>query len=303
MPNDQHKNRLRGTSIARVCDYIQQNLDEELTLHQLSHVAGLSKFHFQRVFTSLVGVSPAKFYQLARLKRASFVLAFEINRKVIDIAFEAGFESPEAFARAFKRAFGQSPSEFRSAPDWPQWDGAFQFQIPKVGESEMRVDIVNFEETPVALIEHKGPPERVYETAERFIAWRRQTGLSPVATSQTFGVPYGDPKVVAPEDFRFHICGAIRGDVPKNPQGVTSGTIPGGRCARVRHSGSHDLIEDGVSFLYRDWLPQSGESLRDFPVFFEYLNFVHDVDECDLETDIYLPLKSCGSAPLFTSRP
>jgi AraC family transcriptional regulator len=43
--------------------------------------------------------------------------------------------------------------------------------------------------------------------------------------------------------------------------------------------------------LYRDWLPESGEELRDFPLFFHYHNFVHEVAEHELLTDIYLPLK------------
>ncbi|MCC7824005.1 GyrI-like domain-containing protein, partial [Klebsiella pneumoniae] len=47
---------------------------------------------------------------------------------------------------------------------------------------------------------------------------------------------------------------------------------------------------NSVWFLYRDWLPASGETLRDFPVYFRYLNFVHEVAEHELQTDIYLPL-------------
>ena len=66
--------------------------------------------------------------------------------------------------------------------------------------------------------------------------------------------------------------------------------IPGGRCAVVRHHGSLDTLANSVWFLYRDWLPASGETLRDFPVYFRYLNFVHEVAEHELQTDIYLPL-------------
>ncbi|WP_337115148.1 AraC family transcriptional regulator [Pseudoalteromonas sp. Hal040] len=62
-------------------------------------------------------------------------------------------------------------------------------------------------------------------------------------------------------------------------------------CAVVRHNGSHDTISDTVYYLYREWLVQSGEEVRDFPCFFHYLNLIHEVDECDLQTDIYLPIK------------
>lgn len=276
--------------ISRVCEYIYQNLNEELTLERLSQVAAFSKYHFHRVFSAYAGVSVTKFVLLARLKRASFQLALE-EQRITDIALNAGFESPEAFSRAFKRTFNQSPSEFRACPQWPQWYSRFQFKLKLNGVKKMKVEIVDFEPTNVALIEHVGPPGKVYETASKFIAWRKETGLSPVKTSQTFGIPYSDPKVTEPETFRWDVCGSIVGNVPPNDYNVKSGFIPGGRCAVVRHHGSHETLENSIYYLYRDWLPQSGEEIRDFPCFFHYLSFVHEVDECDLITDVYLPLK------------
>lgn len=277
--------------IKRVCDYIYQNLNETLTLEELSNTAAFSKYHFHRVFSACAGVSLSKFILLARLKRASFRLAFEQQLRIIDIALEAGFDSPEAFSRAFKRTFDQSPSEFRARPQWPEWHLRFQFAKTLSGDVTMDVKILNFETTPVALLEHLGPADNVLETAGKFIAWRKETGLSPVKTSNTYGVPYSDPNTTDPEKFRWDVCGSHAGDVPANKYGVKSGIIPGGRCAVVRHHGSHDTLENAIYYLYRDWLPQSGEELRDFPCFFHYLNLVHEVDECDLQTDIYLPLK------------
>ncbi len=277
--------------INRVCDYINQNLDAELSLDQLSGVATLSKYHFHRLFSAFTGVSLIRFIQLMRLKRASFRLAFEKHIQIIDIAFEAGFDSPEAFSRAFKRTFGQSPTGFRASPEWPQWHSKFQFEMPSGGVQKMNVEIIDFTETPVALVEHKGPREQVLNSVGQFIAWRKETGLSPVKSSKTFGVPYNDPNTTAPEDFRFDVCGSHGGEVPANDYGVKSGVIPGGRCAVIRLSGSHEKIDETIYHLYRDWLPQSGEELRDYPCFFQYLNFIYEVDECDLQTDIFLPLK------------
>jgi AraC family transcriptional regulator len=277
--------------ISRVCEYIYQNLDQELTLDVIAAVAAFSRFHFHRVFSAYTGLTVNRFVQLARLRRASFRLAFEKDKRVIDIAFEAGFESPEAFARAFKRTFDQSPSEFRNAPRWPEWHARFEFHVQTNGDKPMKVNIVNFETTKVALLEHHGSPEKVLETAGKFIAWRKETGLSPVKTSKTFGIPYSDPKNTDPEAFRWDVCGSIEGEVPGNKYGVKAGAIPGGRCAVIRHSGSHANIEESVYHVYRDWLPESGEELRDFPCFFHYLNFIHEVDECDLLTDVYVPLK------------
>lgn len=91
-----------------VCDYIQQHLDETLSLQQLSEVAGLSRFHFHRIFYAHLGMNIMKYTQMLRLKRASFQLVFKPEVKVIEIALDAGFDSPEAFARAFKRSFDQT---------------------------------------------------------------------------------------------------------------------------------------------------------------------------------------------------
>lgn len=155
----------------------------------------------------------------------------------------------------------------------------------------MDVKIVDFPETQVAVLAHRGAPRRLNDSALKFIEWRKQSGLSPVQTSRTFGVAYDDPESTEPEQFRFDICGEVSGQVPENPQGVVNGVIPGGRCALTRHLGSHERIGESIYPLYREWLPESGEELRDFPLFFNYLNLVPDVAEHELVTDIYLPLK------------
>lgn len=257
----------------------------------MSDVAAFSKYHFHRVFMAYTGMSVTRFIQLTRLKRASYRLAFESEKRIIDIALEASFESPEAFARAFKRTFDQSPSEFRAEPNWPEWHMRFQFQPKPYGEITMKVNVINFEKTNIAFIEHRGAPEKTLETAAKFIAWRKATGLSPVKTSKTFGIPYSDPKTTEPEEFRWDVCGTIDTEIPENDYGVKAGIIPGGKCAVIRHTGSYNNLDTTIYAFYREWLPNSGEEVRDYPCFFHYVNFIHEVDECDLITDIHFPLK------------
>ena len=277
--------------IELVCDYISQHLDEPLSLETLSEVACCSKYHFHRLFVAGVGLSVTKYAQLARLKRASFRLAFEHQLKIIDVALEAQFDSPEAFSRAFKRTFTQSPSEFRSKPNWPNWHTQFEFSLPDKKVCPMNVNIVGFKAQPVALLTHQGAANTLMNTAAQFIEWRKESGFSPVKTSNTYGIPYSDPATTEDDAFRFDFAGSITSPITENPQGVRNGEIPAGRCAVVRHNGSHDTISDTVYYLYREWLVQSGEEVRDFPCFFHYLNLIHEVDECDLQTDIYLPIK------------
>lgn len=275
---------------SQVLDYIDEHLHEPLTVEQVSRVANFSKFHFLRQFTDHLGISLFGYIRLMRLKQASYRLVFNPGEKIIDIALAAGFENPESFSRAFKHCFGQTPSQFRQQPGWQPWSEKYQFPTRKRSVS-MNVTIVDFEETRVALLEHRGAPALVNDSAMRFIQWRKESGLSPVKTSKTFGIAYDDPEQTEPENFRFDICGSVRQEIPDNPQGVKNSTIPGGRCAVVRHLGSHDRLGESARYLYQQWLPESGEELRDFPLFFHYLNLMSDTAERDLITDVYLPLK------------
>ena len=156
----------------------------------------------------------------------------------------------------------------------------------------MQVRFVEFAEERVAVLEHQGAPETLMQSVGKFIEWRKGCQVSPEATSNTYGVPYSDPEDTEPGEFRFDICGTAKSDdVPANSQGVILKTIPGGRCAVVRHLGSTDAIGDTVRQLFANWLPGSGEELRDFPCFFHYIKRMPTVAEHEQVTDIYLPLK------------
>ncbi|MCL4166324.1 UNVERIFIED_CONTAM: hypothetical protein GTU68_048890 [Idotea baltica] len=155
----------------------------------------------------------------------------------------------------------------------------------------MDIQIVDFPETKIAVLEHRGSPNLINETASIFIDWRKTSGLSPVQSSQTFGLIYNDPKTTEPEDFRWDACGSVKEDVPDNPQGVINKTIPGGRCVHFRHEGPHHLMDDKIRYLYEEWLHNSDEKLRDFPCFLRYENLLPDVSEQELITDVYLPLQ------------
>jgi AraC family transcriptional regulator len=282
--------KVYAARINRVIDYISAHLEEELSVEKLSQVAGFSKFHFHRQFSEYTGVTVARLVRLMRLKRASYQLAFNKPYRVIDIALDAGFESPEAFARAFKAVYGQTPTEFRQHPRWEQWDAMNHFPQPK-GPLPMNVEISEFPTTAIAVLEHAGPQALLNASVSRFIEWRKLSGLSPVATNQTFGIPRSDPTTAAPHEFRFDICGSVSGPIPENPQGVVAKSIPGGRCAVVEHIGSTDALGDAVRWLYTEWLPESGEELRDFPFFFHYVKRMPSVAEHEQLTRVYLPLK------------
>lgn len=279
-----------AATITRVCDYISEHLNDDLSVERLSQVANFSKYHFHRQFTEYTGISVSRFILMARFKRASYQLVFDKTARIIDIALDANFETPESFSRAFKNAFGQTPSQFRQKPEWISWKSRYHFPMIERNES-MHVEIVQFAETKIAVLEHRGSPALVNDSVAVFIDWRRESQLSPVGTSGSYGLVYDDPQTTEPDNFRFDLCGSVNTEVPANAQGVINKTIPAGRCARIRHHGAYEALDDKVRYLYGKWLPGSGEALRDFPCFFHYINLFPEVAEHELLTDIYLPLK------------
>ena len=289
-PGKKQREQAYAERFARVLEFIDRHLGEALPLRRLSRLSCFSEFHFHRQFSSYVGLSPARYIQLARLRRASYRLAFNTLEPITHIALESGFEHAESFSRAFKNAFGQSPSAFRKGPDWVAWSAPFEHI--SINESQtMHVRIITVPAIRVATLEHRAAPARLEDSVQRFIAWRKRSGLSPIASSKTYGIAYDDPQSVAPAEFRFDICGSVLAPVPANDYGIINKSIPGGRCAVVRHTGSLDHIACSVYYLYREWLPKSGEELRGFPIYFQYLNLKSDTPEHELLTDVHLPLK------------
>src|SRR5262249_16983039 len=67
--------------------------------------------------------------------------------------------------------------------------------------------------------------------------------------------------------------------------------IPGGRCAVLRVVGNTHNLEPAALYLYRDWLPASGEEARDFPIYCQRLSFFPEVPEHEAVAELFLPLK------------
>ncbi len=290
-PADTYRSRM-----VRVLDHIDRHLDDTLDLDALSGIAAFSKFHFHRQFTAMFGLSVHRYVQLARLKRATRRLATSPALSVTEIALEAGYDAPDAFARAFRRRFGQAPSAFRGAPDWAALDTAFSSFHQARGKVMQRfsfgdVTIREVPATPVAMMTHVGEPSSIDATVARFTAWRRANGLTD-PDLPLFGVFPTDTRSTPAAEFRMQICVGSDRAIPPNDDGVEAGSIPGGRVASLRLLGTAgDDLEPAALFLYRDWLPASGEELRDFPLYCQRLKFFPLVPAHDAITDVFLPLR------------
>jgi AraC family transcriptional regulator len=280
----------------RVLDHIDRHLDDDLDLDAMSGVAAFSKFHFHRQFMATFGLSVHRYVQLARMKRASYRLAYRDAQSITEIAMDAGYDAPDAFARAFRQRVGQSPSSFRKAPDWEPWLAAFgplnnaRSKLVQTTYIPDDVEIRDVAPTPVAIMEHRGDPATIGATIQRFIAWRKATGLSP-KVSPTFNVFHSDPRTTPPVEYRMDLCVGTDRPIKVNGERIEAGTIPGGRCAVLRVVGNTDNLEPAALYLYRDWLPASGEEARDFPLYCQRVAFFPEVPEHEAVAELFLPLK------------
>lgn len=282
--------------LQKVLCYIEENLEGDLSVETLSGIAAFSKYHFHRQFTALFGMNVYKYVQLARLKRAGYRLAFRDDNSITDIALESGYESPEAFSRAFKQCVGQTPSDFKKQPQWSSWQTTYQ-PLTETRRTHMKKDrysdqvkMIDFKEIRLAVLEHHGNPTLLGTTLRRFIDWRKEKRLSP-KTHATFNLLYNDPADTSAEDFRLDLGVATDIEVEPNNIGIVVKTIPAGRCAVLRYTGSDDALGEAIAYLYSEWLPQSGEEPRDFPPYLQRLKFFPDVPEYEATLDIFLPLK------------
>lgn len=276
--------------LQKAVDYIGTRLDTPISLDEISAHSCLSKYHFHRLFTAFTGLSLHQYIRWLRLKRAAHQLIAYKEQSILTIAINAGFDSHEAFSRAFKKTCGLSPAQYRSSHDGSYWSKP-PYCIPNSGSRKMNVEIRTIDKTKLAVIEHRGNPNAMAQSINKLITWAKNQpiDLKP-RPGDAFGFAYDDPNTTPPENFRFDL--ALR--VPNNfnlNQEVVEKYLPQGRYAVALHEGSHSRIGDTVYRLYRDWLPQSNEQLGELPCIFCYLNFEHEVAETELQTECWLLLE------------
>ena len=271
------------------------------TLHHLGRLAGWSGPHLQRQFQARLGLSPARYAQLLRLRRAGLQLAFRPGLSVLTIALEAGYATPEAFARAFRRLSGQSPRQFRRHPAWARWQAAcapltqirsLHLTLP---DTMPEIEIRNVPAIPLILRAHRGPVAGLGATVRDFIDWRRAEGLCP-AQHATYNIFHTPPDVTPPEAFHLDLClahpparfGAEY--LAVHPQ-LRRASLPAGRVAVLTVQGDDSALGPGFDRLFRDWLPSSGETLRAHPPYARRLRFYPDLPASAALTELYLPLE------------
>ena len=280
--------------IVRTLVYIQRHLDDDLQLEDLASIAAFSRFHFHRIFSGLVGESLKEHIRRLRLERAAQKLKRQ-DDPVTEIAFEAGFETHEAFTRAFGAMFDVSPSGYRAAhkpapesASGTHLDDVSGYVPPDYGEP-LPVEVKELPSLKIVFLRHVGPYAQVGATWGRLMSWAGMRGLLGPQT-RMIGVVYDDPGVTPADKVRYDAAVVVNRPVqPEGEFGVTE--LPGGKYAVFTHRGSYETLGTTYQRFFGGWLPNSGSEVRDAEVFEEYLNSPMNTKPEDLVTRIHAPLR------------
>jgi AraC family transcriptional regulator len=285
--------------LLRVLVHIQQHLDEPLALEDLARLACLAPHHFHHVFTGMLGESLGSHVRRLRLERAATRLKLT-ETPVVQLAFEAAYETHEAFSRAFRRAFGLSPVQFRRRNGVrariPMPSGVHYLNQKRLGGfraaqlKTMNVTIKNLQPMRVAFMRHVGPYNEVGRTWERFTMFLGKEGLLG-SSPQFIGISHDDPAVTPPDKTRYDACVTVDEKFRANGE-IGVQVIPGGDYAVLTHFGPYDNLGGSYAKLLGQWLPRSGRRLRATPCLEIYFNSPENTEPEDLVTDIHAPLES-----------
>ena len=262
-------------------DYIEDNLADEIDFTEAARKAACSTFHFQRIFFAINGLTPVEYARRRRLTLAATELSSG-NYKVIDIAMKYGYDSPDAFTRAFRNVHGVTPQAARESGVTLTAFPRISFHIVLKGGNDMDYRIMeksgltiaartrqfttvngqNFVEIPKWWDEFLASPECQTLTS--------LSGNKPGALTRStmLGICYGEADDV---EFSYGIGVEL-------PRGASSGAfekikIPAATWAVF--DCTLDNLQDVTRRIFSEWFPSTGYEHADMP-----------------ELEVYLPEKS-----------
>jgi AraC family transcriptional regulator len=277
----------------RVLERIDRDLDQQLELDTLAAVANFSRFHFHRLFTAWMGETLGDYVRRRRLEVAALRLVAQPRVPVLQIALSVGFGSTEAFARAFKARFGNTPTAWRNSQlsNLDQLKSKLD-QAPAPSsrnDGRMKVTIVDRQPSSVAYLRHVGPYGKPLSDFWITVVdpWMQTNGLYGKAR---YGISHDDPDITAPEKLRYDA--AV--EVPSSFKGAGDyqmTVIPGGKYAVGRFKGTDTQVGEAWAWLLREWLPGSGMQLDSRPSFEHYpVEAGYDRETGEFDSEICVPV-------------
>ncbi|MCB0628540.1 MAG: AraC family transcriptional regulator [Saprospiraceae bacterium] len=263
--------------IRKALNFIEREYGKKILLKDLAQQAGLSPFHFQRLFRRETGESPAECLTRIRLDRAGHLLRVNADLPISRIAYDCGFSSPATFSRSFSQRYGCSPSHFRK-------EGLFlsNDQLP----GDFPVEVVYFSETTI-FYTHTSVFQsdflRAFDSAKVFCQ------LEGIETGGMFGVYAQIPFHIPRQQLNYFAGIAIDQATDRLPADRLF-TIPAGRYARFYSSVSYDDLIHELTRFQQHWLNKSPYHITRIFAFEHMLPFNHQQDDRP-ERYIYLPVE------------
>ncbi len=304
--------------ISRVIDYIHGHYGEDLNLEKLAKMAGMSKFHFHRIFKSIAREPAGDFIRRVRVKQAMHKLVSDAHKSLTDIALECGFSSSQNFAKMFKAYLGATPSLIREEYNWQNWCRKIQSLKTKKRE-DLEAAEANFydlyckkmplddilEKTAIPDVQIKQLPDRqvayirsiggedkrtlVLSNFKKLLDWASPRGFCKEDMCLLRMIP-SNPDITPEENMMVDACITVPASV-KGDNWVNVQTIPGGVYAVCRREVFYGKFLEVLFDIMINWLTSSSYLLDDRPLFVIYRENPQMERRDSQILDIHLPIK------------
>jgi AraC family transcriptional regulator len=248
--------------VQRAVDHIEDHLDDSLDLQAISAVAGVSHWHFQRMFRALTHESMKGYIRSRRLSRARVQL-LETDRPVLDIALCAGFQSQASFTRAFRRQHGCAPGGCRaSGAGVPVAKVRLNEAYVRHLRGRVSLEPTLRDEPAKHLVGVRTPLESMEAERNRLAHLLQPLWGSFVPrmgeVNGVSGCSYGVIRTHRADALEYVAAQEVR-DVPTTlPDGMVHLVVPAATWAVFTHRGEVADLDHTVNYVYACWLLQSG---------------------------------------------
>ena len=287
-----------------VLRHIENNLDKPPSLEELSGIACFSSYHFHRIFSAMVGESVAAYIRRLLLQRAANRLLYA-DKTITEVALDAGYDSIDAFTRAFRSLFGILPSAYRRsdgplthAQNRQTGEPLFYHLLP--GVAPMDVQIRTFSPILVAAIRYVGPYDDCGSVWQKLCGALAAHRLIREKLLVGYCVCHDNPDVAPLEKCRMEICLPLPKDITAEAPEVVQlledkeiylRNIGGdGEYAAMQVKGPYTLIHKAYRSMFSEWLPQSGREPGGSLGFEAYYNSPETTPPEELLMEIFIPL-------------
>lgn len=278
-------------SIQQAIEYIEDHLTEDLKIEQIAKVAHSSSFHFQRAFSILTGMTVGEYIRGRRLTLAAQEIASS-HCKIIDVAYKYGYETPEAFAKAFRKQHGMRPSDVRKEAGTIHSYNKLVIHVQLRGAEPMKYKIVEKESFQVVGVKRTFSCANGEQSKEITKFWQdiyadgTNERLFPLNTGEIRGV-IGVCDMHKNELMDYWIATNYAG---KDTKGFEFFMVPASKWVVFEVKGTMPTAITAMwEKIYQEWLPSNAYELTNGPELEVYSD--GDTTSADYYSEIWLPIK------------